>query len=241
MSQTQAYPIRAVTIDDKMYLTYVKLLKPQYAPYLASIQAVMNQYIVPYAYFGLANARGMLDPTVLNSYTSKAQAKINEVLQPFGVTFTLNAQGITGGIKVAWEARKGTNVVGSDHEIKGQGPDFGPVYEQSKELAKARWAYYSEMLTETNVTTILGLASLGYQRFVTGTSPTPEQQLAALKHWIKIQAVDPTEYINRLKDAVDKYEQGYQYGVSKYSYIIRWVADGLVAAFKATRSVYEVL
>jgi hypothetical protein len=241
MSEPTTYPIRAVTIDDKLYMTYIKLLKPQYAPYLASIQAVMNQYIVPYAYFAMANARGALDPTVLSTYTSSAQNKINEALGPFSVTFTLNAQGIAGGLRLLFEARKGTNVVSTDHEIKGQGPDFGPVYEQSKDIAKARWASYPEAINEANVLSILGLAQLGYERFMTEGTPTPRQQLAVLKHKIKLNAVDPVEYINRLRDSVNKYEVGYQKGVSKYSYVIKWISEGLVAAFKASKIVYEVL
>lgn len=241
MAQTQTYPIRAVSIDDKIYMTYAKLTKPQYAPYLASIQAVMNQYIVPYAYFAMAKARNALNLETLNTYTSKAQAKINEVLSPLGVAFTLNAQDIPEGVKVLFQASKGQNVVGGDHEIKGRGTDFGPAYEQSKDIAKLRWASYADMLTEVNVESILGLANLGYTRFVTGTNPTPEQELAAIKHMIKLSAVDPARYINRLRESVEKYATSYQYGVHKYSYISRWLSEGFVAAFKAARAVFEVL
>jgi hypothetical protein len=241
MSETVKYPIRAVTIDERVLLTYLKLVKPQYAPYLAAIQSVMNQYIVPYAYFGMASTRGTLDREVLDRYTVMAQAKINEALGIFGVAFTLSAQGTERGVKVAFEARKGDNTAKSDHEITGQGPDFGPVYGQSKDIAKARWASYPDMLNEANVRVIFDLSSMGYEYFVLGTNPTPKQQIAALKHRIKLSAVDPAMYIDRVKEAVEKYEKGYEYGVHKYSYAIRWISEGLVAAFKATKTVYHVL
>jgi len=241
MSTTTTYPIRAVPIDVRVMLSYSKMGKPHLAPYLAAIQAVMNQYIVPYAYLAMGYREGLVDATFISQYDTKASQKITEALELFDVSFAVVGTPISGGIRVNFTATKGTTTRTGDHNITGSGPDFGPVYEQAKEIAKARWASYPELLNPTLVRQILDLANAGYERFVLGDSPTPKQQLAAIKHKIKTLAVNPTEYINRLRDAVDKYEVGYQEGVAKYSYAIRWVGDGLVAAVKAVKTVYDVL
>jgi hypothetical protein len=222
-------------------LSYSKLNKPQYVPYLAAIQAVMNQYIVPYAYLAMGYREGLVDTTLIGQYDTKASEKITEALELFGVSFTVAGTPITDGLRVNFTATRGTSTATGDHSITGSGPDFGPVYEQAKEIAKARWTSYTELLNPTLVRQILELANTGFERFILGDSPTPKQQLAAIKHKIKILAVNPTEYINRIRDAADKYEVGYQEGVSRYSYAIRWVGDGLVAAVKAAKSVLDVL
>jgi hypothetical protein len=235
------YPLRVVTIEERVSLTHLKMQKPQYAPYLAAIQSVMNQNIVPYAFFGMAHTRGMLDPSLLDAYTNSAESRINNVLTSLGVTFDLAAVPITGGIRVHFGATKGPNSAGSFGEINGEGPDFGPVYGQSKDIAVARWASYPELLSETDVRLILGLATEGYGRFVLGDNPTPRQQLAAIKHRLKITAVDPTQYIERLRGAVEKYGIGYELGVEKYSYVIRWVGQALRVATQAAKIVFDVL
>jgi hypothetical protein len=241
MSGPTTYPVRALPIEERLVFTYYKLNKPQYAPYLAAIQAVMNQYIVPYAYFALAEANDQSDDTALNRYTTVANAKINEVLGVFSVTFNVAPEPITGGLRLGFRAQKGGNTAETSHEIKGQGPDFAPLYEQSKNLAKVRWEAYTRIVTEDSVREILRLAGMGYESFMLDGTPGPRQVLAVIKHKMKIGAVDPQYYINKLKDSVSKYESGYQYGVSKYSYISRWIMDGFVAAVKAAGAVYQVL
>jgi hypothetical protein len=241
MSEPTTYPVRALPLDERLMLTYYKLNKPQYAPYLAAIQATMNQYIVPYAYFALAEANNQPNDAALSQYTNAANSKINEVLGVFGVSFTVTPEPITGGLRVGFRAQKGTNTAETSHEIRGQGPDFAPLYEQSKDIAKVRWDAYTKIVAPDHVVEILRLAGVGYETFMLEGTPSPRQVLAVIKHKMKLGAVDPEEYINRLKDAVGKYETGYQHGASKYSYINRWITDGLVAAVKATGAVYQVL
>jgi hypothetical protein len=239
--QTQNYPVRAIPLEERLIFTYIKLTKPQYAPYLATIQSVMNQYIVPYTFFALAVAQGTPDDTLLQNYTAMAKAKINEVLAVFGVNFDVTYSHIQKGLKLTFEAQKGGNTSRAEHEIAGRGPNFGPLYAQSKDIAKVRWAAYTELVQEDRVHEILELANMGYEVFMLEGTPTPRQIMAALKHKIKLMTVDPAEYIRRLKESVDKYEYGYQHGVMKYSYISPWLSDGLVAAVKATGAVYQVL
>ncbi len=241
MSQTQDYPVRAIPLDERLVTTYIKMIKPQYAPYLAAIQAVMNRYIVPYAYLALAEANDRPVEDYLERYTNTANSKINEALAIFGVNFQVTPEPISGGLKLDFTARKGGNTAETSHEITGRGPDFGPVYAQSMDIAKVRWASYTRLVTEDHVREILKLAGMGYEVFMTEGSPTARQVMAVLKHQMKLSAVDPQEYINRLRGAVDKYEVGYQHGVGKYSYISKWISDGFVAAVKATFTVYQVL
>jgi hypothetical protein len=240
-NQVATLAIRAVPLDLRLAYAYIKLTKPQYSPYLATIQAVMNQYIVPYAYFAMIKAQNALDPELLVRYTDSAYAKINEVLRVFGVEFKLGAGEQKDKLVVTFEAVKAGRTAQDEHLFTGEGPDFGPVYEQSLGIAKVRWASYADMLNEESVRGILELANMGYEAFMTDGSPSPRRQIAILKHKLKLMAVDPQLYITRIKEAMDKYELGYQHGVQKYSYIIRWISDGLVAAFKATKTVLQVL
>jgi hypothetical protein len=249
MAQTQnTYPIRVVSIEDRTYFTHVKLKKPQYIPYIPTIQATMNKYIVPYAYLAMGYVAGGVDMTTIQQYTQLAQPKISEVLNFFGASFTIEPvliydqdQQARMGLKLRMAAQKGTNAVGYDADIVGSGPDFGPLYEESKDLAIKRWEAYTKLLTESDVRSILGLAALGYELFMTEGSPTPKQQLAVVKHRLKLSSVDPNRYIDRVREVVDKYGSGYEMGVMKYSYINKWITEGLKAATKATQIVLEVL
>jgi len=241
MSQTQNYPVRAIQLSERMKLTYFKTTKPQYAPYLAAIQAVMNQYIVPYAYFALAQANGVSDEEGVSRYTNAANSKINEVLGALSVSFTVTPEAIAGGLRLSFRAQKGGDTAEERHDLTGQGPDFAPLYEQSKDIAKVRWDAYTKIVGPDQVREILRLAGMGYETFMLEGTPSPRQVLAVIKHKMKLGAVDPEHYIDRLKGAVNKYGTGYEYGVGKYSYISRWIMDGLVAAVKATEAVYRVL
>jgi hypothetical protein len=251
MAQTQTqvqYPVRAVTIDERVYFTELKLQKPQYAPFIPAIQATMNQYIVPYSFLAHAYVRGFFDDGTIGSYTQLATSRINQVLSHFGVTFSIEPsvifdaqQGVRRGLRIKMTASKGGLTLSHTADLVGAGPDFGPVYAESKDLAVKRWKAYTEILKEQDVPNILYMAAFGYELFMTEGTPTPRQLLAAVKHKIKLTAVNPSEYIKRIREAVEKYAVGYTYGIDKYSYISRWVMEGLRAAFHATRLVLEVL
>jgi hypothetical protein len=241
-AQTQVqYPVRAVAVSERVYFTLLKLQKPQYAPFVAAIQATMNQHIVPYSFLAMGYAAGFVDNQLITQYTNLVQPKINEVVGVFGVEFSVQAEGIRGGLKLRLKAKKGDKEAGHEADLVGAGPDFGPLYAESKDLAKARWDAFTKMLKEQDVPSILHAAALGYEWFMLGGNPTPKQQIAVVKHKMRLAAVDPAEYVKRVREAVERYAAGYTYGISKYSYVIKWVSEGLRAAFHATRIVLEVL
>jgi hypothetical protein len=241
MAATPTYPVRALPIDERLILTQYKMYKPQFAPYLAAIQAVMNRFIVPYAFIAMAYTRGTYDDALVDLYTTKASESITQALNPFDVNFTIEWDEVTGGLVLDFTARKGTATAATSHEITGRGPDFGPLYEESKDIAKVRWEAYTQLLEEEHVREILRLAGMGYERFMLDDTPTARHLMAVFKHKLKLAAVDPEQYLERIRGAVEKYEQGYEYGVAKYSSISPWISDGLVAAVKASGIVYQVL
>jgi hypothetical protein len=242
------YPVRVVSIEDRAYFTQLKLQKPQYTPFIPAIQSTMNKYIVPYAFLAKGYVDGFVDIFLIQRYTNLVQPKINDVVSQFGVSFEVSADAIadpgTGarrGLRLSMAAAKGGTSVAHDADLVGQGPDFSPLYGESKDLAKARWEAYTRILTEPDVRMILNLAALGYELFMTEGTPTPRQQLAAVKHRMKLAAVDANYYLNAIREALDEYEAGYTAGVQKYSHISRWVMEGIRAATKATFVVLQVL
>jgi hypothetical protein len=76
---------------------------------------------------------------------------------------------------------------------------------------------------------------------MTEGSPTAKQLMAAVKHSIRLDAVEPNMYVERLKGAVEKYQVGYKYGAEKYKVVFAWVGDALRAAFYLTRDIVRVL
>jgi hypothetical protein len=65
--------------------------------------------------------------------------------------------------------------------------------------------------------------------------------MAAVKHGIRLDAVDRGFYINQAKGAVQRYQTGYQAGVEKYKVVFKWVGDALKGAFYLARDIVQVL
>jgi hypothetical protein len=222
-------------------LTQLKSQKPQYAPFVASIQAVLNESFGPLGILAYGVAGSRVTATDVNNYVSSVKSEIASKLQPLGVAFDFSASPTTGGLTLSWTATKGTNSDTGSHTITGNVEDVSDDWLQSLSIAANRFSRWVQTLDATKAKSILDAAAIGYQAFMTGGTPTAKQQMAALKHQLRIKSVDPTLYIQQLSNGVNKYQVGYQAAADKYKTVVKWVMDALVGATKATISVVKVL
>jgi hypothetical protein len=228
-------------VELRLVLTQLKSQKPQYAPFIASVQAVINEAFGPMGILAYGVAGNRISASDVSDYVSAVKPDVNNKLQPLGASIDFSATPASGGLTVSWTATKGTASDSGSHSITGNVEDVSDDWLQSVSIAANRFSRWVQTLDSTKARAILDAAAIGYEAFMTGGTPTAEQRMAALKQKLRIKAVDPTLYLQQLQTGSTKYQTGYQAAVDKYRTIAKWVMDALVAATKATISVAKVL
>jgi hypothetical protein len=234
-------PVRLVAVDERVALTLLKARKPEYAPYIAAIQAAANEFMAPIGFIAYGVKLGKLRQGDLNTYIMYASPAINQKLSPLGVSASFTGTVDVSGVTVSWTVSKGGNSKAGSYTITGQAPDFSGDYAESKNIAYARWTRYIQGLTPGVVDKIFEAAKQGYQDFMSEGAVGPRKAMAILKHSLRLDAVDRQFYINQVQKSADKYPIGYQYGVEKYKAVFVWVGDALRGAFYLTKDIFEVL
>jgi hypothetical protein len=234
-------PTRLIGIFDRVALTLLKESKPAYAPYIAAIQAAANEFIGPMGFLAYGVYLGKVRQDVIDQYVKAAKPKFDSVIGVLGVSADVTAYITEAFFTVRWTVSKGGNSVSNGYTIQNRGDDFSPDYLASLANAAARWARYVGNIGVEEVQVILNAAKEGYTRFMTEGTPTAKQLMAAVKHSIRLDAVDPNMYIERLKGATERYQSGYQAGAEKYKTVFAWVGDALRAAFYLTKDIVQVL
>jgi hypothetical protein len=232
---------RLVPVELRLVLTQLKAQKPQYAPFVASIQAVINEAFGPLGILAYGAAGGRVTSTDVSSYVNAVKSEVGTKLQPLGVTFDFSVSPTSGGLSVSWTATKGASSDTGSHTITGNVEDVSDDWLQSLTIAANRFSRWVQTLDAAKAKSILDAAAVGYETFMTSGTPTAKQQMAALKHKLRIKAVDPTLYVSQLQNGAAKYQTGYQAAVDKYRVVAKWVMDALLGATKATISVVKVL
>ena len=83
--------VRITTIDERLMLTELKRFKPQYAPYLAAIQAASNQFVGPMGFLAYGIVGGHIDARVVNDYIAVAKPEFDAMIIPLGVSVQFSA------------------------------------------------------------------------------------------------------------------------------------------------------
>ena len=232
---------RLVPIELRLVLTQLKAQKPAYAPFIAAVQATINEAFGPLGILAYGSAGGRITAGDVSSYVSAVKSEVNSRLTPLGVSFDFSASPVSGGISVTWTATKGTATDSGSHTITGSVEDVSDDWAESLTIAANRFGRWVQTLDPNKARAILDAATLGYEKFMTEGTPTARQQMAALKHKLRIKAVDPAFYVSQTQGAGSKYQLGYQNAVAKYREVAKWIMDALLAATKATISVAKVL
>lgn len=232
---------RIVSVDERLVLTELKRLKPAYAPYLAAIQAAANELLGPLGFLAYGVAGGRIDISVVNEYVKQAQSEFDSKISPLGVSVTFSASPVSGGLSISWTATKNDKSDNGSHTITGLTEDFSDDWADALTLAVNRWSRFVNTLTPDTADKILKAAQIGYEVFMTGGTPSAKQLMAVTKHKVRLSAVDRNFYVNQIKGAVQKYQEGYQGAKAKYSEVFKYVGDALRAATKLTISVFKVL
>lgn len=240
MSQAEG-GTRIVSVNERLLLTELKRRKPQYAPYLATIQAVTNEILGPMGFLAYGIAKGAIDYDLVDRYVVEAKALIGKKLTPLGVGIDLTATPTNKGLAITWAAIKQQVTDNGSYVIQGLSEDFSDDWVESLTLAKSRWSRFVNSLTPDMADKILSAAQIGYEEFMLNESPTPKQILAVTKHKIRLLSVDRNLYVNRTKEAIQRYELGYKDAKVKYGEVMRYVGDALRAATRLTISVFKVL
>ena len=240
--------VRIVSIDERLMLTELKRLKPNYAPYLAAIQAAANEFLGPMGFLAYGIVGGRIDARVVNQYITQAKPEFNAKISPLGVAVTFSATPTVEGLSISWTATKqGAFEPGAaptdsgSHVIRGLSEDFSDDWADSLTIAVNRWSRFVNTLTPDMADKILKAAVIGYEEFMIGDTPTPKQFIAAIKHRVRLSAVDRNFYVDRTKAAVSKYQTGYQEAKAKYAEVLKYVGDALYGAVKLTISIFRVL
>jgi hypothetical protein len=234
-------PTRLISIDERITLTLLKESKPVYAPYIAAIVAASNEFIAPMGFLAYGVYLGKIGADTVNKYIEAAKPRFDAAVGVLGVTVTFSAAPTAGGLDISWTASKGANSKSGSYSVRGQVEDFSDDYLASLSNAVARWARYVSLITPDAADKILNAAKRGYEKFMTGGTPTGEQIMAAVKHGIRLDAVDRNFYVNQIKGAVQRYQSGYQTGAEKYKIVFKWVGDALRGAFYLARDIVQVL
>lgn len=233
--------VRIMTVDDRLVLTELKRLKPQYAPYIAAIQAASNEFVGPMGFLAYGIVGGRIDASVVNEYVGRAKTDFDAKVSPLGVAVTFSASPATGGLSVSWTAAKGAATDSGSYVIRGLAEDFSDDWADALTLAVNRWSRFVNALTPDMADKILNAAQVGYEAFMTGGTPTAEQLMASIKHKVRLSAVDRNFYVNQIKGAINRYQVGYQGAKAKYAEVFKYVGDALHAALKLTISIFRVL
>ena len=232
---------RITTVDLRLVLTQLKAQKPQYAPYLAAIQAASNEFIGPMGFLAYGIANGHLGEDVVNLYLQRAKPEFDSKIALLGVTVQLSASPTPGGLSISWAASKTGASDSGSYTIAGLTEDFSDDWIDSLTIAANRWSRFANSLTADMADKILNAAQVGYEQFMTEGTPTAKQIMAALKHKIRLLAVDRTYYVNRVREAVQRYQAGYQAGKTAYATAFKYVGDALAAATRLSVSIFRVL
>ena len=232
---------RLTPVELRILLTAYKEQKRTYAPFVAGVQAALNEAFGAIGVIAYGIAGGRLTQTELTQFADAVRPELQSRLSVLGVTFDFTATAAGGGVDLSWSATKGANSDSGTHQIRGNVEDFSDDYLQSLNIAVNRFARWAATVTADVADRILDAASEGYQRFMTEGTPTAKQALAALKHKLRVAAVDRNLYVSQLQGSSTKYQNGYQSGATKYQVIGRWALDGILGATKATLSVLKVL
>ena len=232
---------RIIPVELRLILTQLKAQKPMYAPFIATVQAVLNEAFGPLGILAYGSAGGRITAGDVLSYINAVKPEVSNKLAPLGVSLDFSAGPTAGGLTVSWTATKGANSDAGTHAITGNVEDVSDDWVQSLSIAANRFNRWVQTLDPNKARAILDAAAVGYERFMTEGTPTARQQMAALKHKLRIKAVDPTFYVSQIQGATSKYQLGYQNAVAKYREVAKWVMDALLAATKATISVAKVL
>ena len=233
--------VRIVRVDERLVLTELKRAKPWYAPYIAAVQAAANEFVGPMGFLAYGIAGGRIDASVLDQYVAQAKPEFDAKISPLGVATTFSASPVPGGLSVSWSVAKGTATDSGSYTIRGLTEDFSDDWADSLTLAVNRWSRFANSLTADMADKILSSAQIGYEQFMTEGTPTAQQLMAALKHKVRLSAVDRNFYVNQIKGAVQKYQSGYQEAKAKYAEVFKYVGDALYAATKLTISIFRVL
>jgi len=232
---------RIVPVELRLVLTQLKAQKPAYAPFIAATQAIINEAFGPLGILAYGSAGGRITAGDVSSYVNAVKGEVNSRLTPLGVSFDFAASPAAGGLSVTWTAAKGTATDSGSHTVTGNVEDVSDDWAQSLAIAANRFSRWVQTLDPNKARAILDAAAAGYEAFMTGGTPTARQQMAILKHKLRIKAVDPAFYVSQIQGAGSKYQVGYQNAVAKYREVARWIMDALLAATKATISVAKVL
>lgn len=240
MSTTEGMT-RIVSINERLLLTELKRLKPAYAPYLAAIQATTNELLGPMGFLAYGVVKGAVTDNLVDRYVVEATALINRKLAPLGVGVDLSARPVSQGLSISWMATKEQVTDPGSYVIQGLTEDFSDDWAESLTLAVSRWTRFVNKLAPEAADKILKAAQIGYEQFMLSANPTPKHLLAVTKHKIRLLAVDRNLYVNRTKEAVQRYELGYKDAKAKYGEVMRYVGDALRAATRLTISIFKVL
>ena len=232
---------RIMPVELRLVLTQLKAQKPIYAPFIAAVQAVLNEAFGPLGILAYGAAGGRITAGDVASYVSAVKPEVNNKLAILGVALDFSASPVAGGLSVTWAATKGATADYGSHTITGNVEDVSDDWLQSLSIAVDRFNRWTQTLDANKARAILDAAAMGYEAFMTGGTPTAKQQLAALKHRLRIKAVDPAFYVSQIRNAASKYQVAYQNAAAKYKEVARWIMDALLAAAKATISVAKVL
>jgi hypothetical protein len=232
---------RITPVELRLVLTQLKSQKPAYAPFIAAAQAIINEVFGPLGILAYGSAGGRITAGDVSSYVSAVKPEVNSKLTPLGVAFDFAANPAAGGLTVSWTAAKGASSDSGTHTITGNVEDVSDDWAQSLSIAVNRFSRWVQTLDSNKARAILDAAAVGYERFMTSGTPSGQQQMAVLKHKLRIKAVDPAFYVSQIQGAGSKYQVGYQNAVAKYRAVAKWVMDALLAATKATISVAKVL
>ena len=232
---------RIIPVEMRLVLTQLKAQKPAYAPFIAAAQAIVNEAFGPLGILAYGAAGGRVTASDVTNYVNAVKPEVSNKLQPLGVVFDFSASPVSGGLSVSWTATKGAASDSGSHTIAGNVEDVADDWLQSLSIAANRFSRWVQTLDSAKARAILDAAAVGYEAFMTGGTPTAKQQMAALKHKLRIKAVDQVMYVQQLQVGATKYQTGYQMAVDKYRTVAKWVIDALVAATKATISVAKVL
>ena len=232
---------RIVPVELRLVLTQLKAQKPAYAPFIAATQAIINEAFGPLGILAYGSAGGRITAGDVSSYVNAIKPEVNSKLTLLGVSLDFSASPAAGGLSVTWTAAKGTATDSGSHTITGNVEDVSDDWIQSLNIAVNRFSRWVQTLDPNKARAILDAAAVGYERFMTEGTPTARQQMAALKHRLRIKAVDPAFYGSQIQGATSKYQMSYQNAVAKYREVAKWIMDALLAATKATISVAKVL